>query len=451
MMTGLPITPLDDWTAEKIGVKNNWVTREQIADYQLAKLKETVERAQASSPFYRSHLAGYRANSLNGFEEFSSYPFTTSADITRNAMRMLCVSQSNISRVVTLTTSGTTGQPKRLYFTPDDQELTIDFFRCGMSTFAGPGDRTLILLPGERTGSVGDLLAEALNRIGVKSVSYGLVEQAPNAVHSMCQEKATCIVGVPAQVLAMARYWESWGKSNWTPRCVLLSTDHVPTAIVDELERIWKCEVFNHYGMTEMGLGGGLECAAHDGCHLREADLYFEIIDPASGQPLPEGEYGEVVFTTLTRRGMPLIRYRTGDISRFIAGTCSCGSKVRRLERIRSRLNGEIRFTQESGFTLADLDEILFALPEVINFSVEIRTGATTVLKITAAVLPEVVFFDKRVILRALRQVPAIQAAEEAGALLLEVEILREWFFSPGKRVVRIVESAKEAGDGGNA
>jgi len=450
-MTGLPITPLDDWIAEKIGVTNQWVTKEQIADYQLTKLKETVEYAKELSPFYRGHLAGFAVDGLNSFEEFSLVPFTTAGDITKNAMRMLCVSQSQINRVVTLTTSGTMGQPKRLYFTPGDQELTIDFFRCGMSTLVGPGDKTLILLPGERTGSVGDLLSEGLTRIGVKSVSYGLVGQAPNAVHSMCQERATCIVGVPVQVLAMARYWERWGKSNWTPRCVLLSTDHVATAIVDELERIWKCEVFNHYGMTEMGLGGGLECAAHDGCHLREADLYFEIIDPASGQLLPEGEYGEVVFTTLTRQGMPLIRYRTGDMSRFIAGTCSCGSKVRRLERIRSRRNGEICFGQESGFTLADLDEILFLLPEITNFTAEIQSGATTVLKITAAILPDITFFDKRVILRALRKVPAIQAAEQEGVLLLEVEILKEWFFYPGKRAIRIIDAVKEANDGWNA
>jgi phenylacetate-CoA ligase len=70
------------------------------------------------------------------------------------------------------------------------------------------------------------------------------------------------------------------------------------------------------------------------GYHLREADLYFEIVAPATGEPLPDGEYGEIVFSTLTRRGMPLLRYRTGDMSRFLPATCACGTALRRLEKV---------------------------------------------------------------------------------------------------------------------
>ena len=94
--------------------------------------------------------------------------------------------------------------------------------------------------------------------------------------------------------------------------------------------------------MTEMGLGGGVQCSARQGYHLREADLYFEIVDPHSGEPLPEGELGEVVFTTLTREGMPLIRYRTGDLSRFLPGQCPCGTLLRSMESIRQRVAGNL-------------------------------------------------------------------------------------------------------------
>jgi phenylacetate-CoA ligase len=80
-----------------------------------------------------------------------------------------------------------------------------------------------------------------------------------------------------------------------------------------------------------------VECAARQGYHWREADLYFEIVDPVTGQPLPDGEAGEIVFTTLTRQGMPLIRYRTGDISRFLPGPCACGAVLRRLATIQGR------------------------------------------------------------------------------------------------------------------
>jgi phenylacetate-coenzyme A ligase PaaK-like adenylate-forming protein len=89
--------------------------------------------------------------------------------------------------------------------------------------------------------------------------------------------------------------------------------------------------------MTEMGLGGAMACEERVGYHPREADLIFEIIDPQTGGPLPEGEVGEVVFTTLTRAAMPLIRYRTGDLSRWIPGNCPCGSVLKRLDRIADR------------------------------------------------------------------------------------------------------------------
>ena len=117
---------------------------------------------------------------------------------------------------------------------------------------------------------------------------------------------------------------------------MLLSADNVPDAISNELRRIWGCEVFTHYGMTEMGFGGGVECEARNGYHLREADLYIEIVDPETGRSVSQGDPGEVVFTTLTRRGMPLIRYRTGDVSRFVPGPCPCGTVLKTLARVKA-------------------------------------------------------------------------------------------------------------------
>jgi phenylacetate-coenzyme A ligase PaaK-like adenylate-forming protein len=151
----------------------------------------------------------------------------------------------------------------------------------------------------------------------------------------------------------------------------LLSTDYVPAAIVRGLERIWGCQVFNHYGATEMGLGGGVECEAHRGHHLREADMLFEIVNPETGEPVSDGEYGEVVFTTLTRCGMPLIRYRMGDRSRFIVGECPCGTKLRTLERVRGRFSGFVRVGDET-LKLPDFDEALFPISGLLNFSVTV-------------------------------------------------------------------------------
>ena len=136
--------------------------------------------------------------------------------------------------------------------------------------------------------------------------------------------------------------------------------------------RSWGCPVFEHYGMTEMGLGGGVQCSAHKGYHLREADLLFEIIDPRTGQPVPDGETGEVVFTTLTRKAMPLIRYRTGDLARFIPGPCPCGTLLKRLDRIQGRLTGAVVLDKGHQLSIPDLDDVVFSVRGILDYQAEV-------------------------------------------------------------------------------
>src|SRR5208283_1609190 len=264
----MKITPLEAWISRHIGTNGTGLSRERIETFKLAKLRETISWAKARSPFYRETLAEFSQEDLGGLEALSRFPFTVAEDIRRQPLRFLCVSQSEVSRVVTLQTSGTTGEPKRVFFTIDDQERTIDFFHHGMSTLAGPGDRVLILLPGTLPGSVGDLLVKGLERLGAVGVPHGPVCEASRTLEVMEKERIDTLVGIPAQVLGLARL--SGGTA--APRSVLLSADHVPDAVSTELRRIWGSEVFTHYGMTEMGFGGGVECEARNGYHLREAD-----------------------------------------------------------------------------------------------------------------------------------------------------------------------------------
>lgn len=115
-------------------------------------------------------------------------------------------------------------------------------------------------------------------------------------------------------------------------RAVLSSSELLTRDMRARLVECWESEIFDHYGTTEIGLGGAVECQAHQGMHIRENDLYFETI-AADGTPLPDGEEGELVVTTLTRKGMPFIRYRTGDTGVITSDRCACGSFIRRILR----------------------------------------------------------------------------------------------------------------------
>ena len=419
-------TPLDPWIHQKIASTQPVWTRQELEAWQLQKLNETLILAREKSPFYHSLFTG-QPNALTSLDELRQFPFTTPQDIRRSPLQFVCVSQDEIQRVVTLQSSGTTGAPKRIYFTAHDQELTIDFFGVGMSTLVEPGQRVLILLPGAVPGSVGDLLRLGLERMGAEPVPYGPVSDPLHTLEVMHTRQIDCLVGSPTQVLGLARRWKP---ALHKPRSVLLSTDYVPKSIVSILEKIWDCEVYNHYGATEMGLGGGVECAAQSGYHLREADLFFEVIHPLTGEVILEDDpqHGEVVFTTLTRRGMPLIRYRMGDRSRFLPGECPCGSRLKTLEKVSGRFS-DFTTVGEDVLRLPEFDEALFPVPGLLNFTVRVEDGAKISLRIDAQMLTDTDATHQ--VAQALEEIPALKHLKiivrcqhcpgEAGSLLKRV------------------------------
>jgi phenylacetate-coenzyme A ligase PaaK-like adenylate-forming protein len=191
--------------------------------------------------------------------------------------------------------------------------------------------------------------------------------------------------------------------------------------------------------MTEMGLGGGVECQARRGYHLREADLYLEVVDPTDGRTVPEGEYGEVVFTTLTRRGMPLIRYRTGDISRFIPGDCPCGTVLRTLETVRSRVGNKVDLGDGHCLTMADLDEALFTIDGVWNFTASLgREDRIDHLLVEVWGTGET---RLQVVQRALEAIPGLWAAQESGRLEVVSTVQKESSFGlSGQAKRRLVD-----------
>jgi len=355
---------------------------EALKLYQLNEIRKTINTAKKSK-FYGEVLKNINSEDINDFEDFKRIPFTTSEDLSKNPKRFLCETLNQISRIVTINTSGTTGISKRIFFTENDLKRTIEFFRYGMLNLVSPGQRVLILMPGTSPSSIGLLLKEGLDEAGLEGIIYGPVFDIWDALETLKVKQIDCIVGLPTQVFYLAKL------KNTNPRyeklklkSILLSADYVSRTICNEVSKSFDCQVFTHYGMTEMGYGGGVECNALNGYHMRDVDLYIEIIDPLTGENVTEGNYGEVVFTTFRREGMPLIRYRTGDVARFLPKSCFCNHVFRRMDYVQGRLGENLNFKDGSFISIGMLDEIMFQIDNVLDYKVFIKEGENIILSL---------------------------------------------------------------------
>ncbi len=337
---GMARSPLDPWLAARLSIPLGALSPATVRARQDGLLREAVRRA-LDAPFYRTRLAGlplpYTLDDLAGL------PFTTPDDLRVGGDALLRVADDAVARIVTLPTSGSTGTPKRLRFSDTDIERTVDFFAVGMTTLCRPGDVVAIFMPGQRPDSVGDLLAQGLRRAGMQPVL--LPPAASGAEHAalLAQTGAQVFVATPTQARAIADavLADTAGAGlvpAVRPRACLLSAEATPPETADRVRKALGCEVFDHWGMTETGYGGGVECSAHHGFHLREADIHVEIVHPLTGAPLPDGQTGEVVVTTLAAEAMVLLRYRTGDAAAILPPPCCCGSPLQRLGPVRGRI-----------------------------------------------------------------------------------------------------------------
>ena len=325
---------LDAWIGQKHGI-----TGRRAYDAALpALLSQAVEGARAAS-LYSSYP------NVRTLADFEALPFTTDETLRMRGQHMLCVTPDRVRRIVTQQTSGTTGIPKRLCFIDADLERTVDYFTNGMRLVAAPNETCAVCLPCETPDGVGDLLARGLMRMGAVPLRVGLLRGVDDL------PEVQSAVGTPVQMLGMCALLEKMGKK--LPQKALLSSDHVPHAVRKRL-RAMGVEPYEHFGMTETGYGCAIDCAAHDGMHVRENDLYLEVI--RDGQPVYDA-WGELVVTTLHSEAMPLVRYRTGDTARLTRARCECGSWLSRL------------WVRGRDARIAALDEWLFAIDGIVDYT----------------------------------------------------------------------------------
>jgi phenylacetate-coenzyme A ligase PaaK-like adenylate-forming protein len=404
----IPENRVDQLVARRLGLERNW-DRRNLEQAQIVALRRTVHHALAGSSLYRQRLAGLDPERLRTARDLDRIPLLDSRDIVVAGHRLQCISQSRVARVVTLQTSGSTGQAKRLMFTSEDLEATMDFFLNGMRSLVDTTDRVMVMLPYQQPDCVGDLLIKALNAGGISAV--GVWPPQPPMKDFLLTNRLTCAVGLPQQLLTLA---EEIGPGLL--RTMLLCSDYASPALRARIEHACRCRTFLHYGTTESGLGGAVECSRHDGCHIRESDLLMEIIDPETGKNLADGELGEVVITTLGREAMPLLRYRTGDLARLTHAACNCGGITARLLDIRGRLAG--RPLAGGLLHSQDLDDHLFQIPGLLEYRATLDREGEERLHIAYQAAPSAGRIDEQIAAKLL-EIPAILEASLGGGLVV--------------------------------
>jgi len=353
------LSPLQQWVGEKTGL-GSFLNPHTLEQYQFLRLREQLYYARSHSLYYSRQLQGLDIERIRERASLPLLPFTPAQALRKEPQKLVCISGSDVPRITTLNTSGSSGDTKRVWFSQTDLARTVEFFAQGMATMVRPGQTALVLLSSTSPDSLGDLLSRALTSIGVNPIIHGPVREMAAAVHAT--EKADCIVGLPVQLNRLCL-----SASDLRPATVLLTADYVPQGIIDNIRNLWGSAVFTHYGMTECGFGLAVQCDAHEAQHLRDAEFIVETVDPKSGQPLPDGQWGELALTSLCNEAMPLIRYRTGDITRRVVEPCSCGGTLPRLDKIKGRIP-----SMDQIYSIHALDEALFRLPGLLDYRASI-------------------------------------------------------------------------------
>ena len=324
------------------------LTREGLESLQLKRLNDMLAQVKARGGFYRDY-----PEKLDRLADLQKLPFTTAEDLSASPGKFLVTSQSEVSRVISGATSGTTGPAKRVFYTAADTEHTVGFFAAGISEMLSAGEKCLIAFPFTGPFGLGDLIAQAVERLGAEPIKAGFGQTWEEMIALVRQTNPETYIGFPVTLLSLLRMYGA----DFPVKRALVSGDACPKGVLEELEKVLGNKLYPHYGSRECGLGGAVTCEAFEGMHLRENHIIPEIIDK-TGKVLPDGAYGELVITTIGADAMPLIRYRTGDYTRILP-PCKCGGVTKRLDTV-SRREGLV--------CIEELDSSLFRIPELVDY-----------------------------------------------------------------------------------
>jgi phenylacetate-CoA ligase len=312
--------------------------RKALEELQGKRLRALVKRVYENNAFYKRKLdeAGVRPGDIKGVEDIRKLPFTEKTDLRDNyPYGLLSVPRNELVRMHA--SSGTTGKPTVVFYTRNDIKVWAQMFARCLALAGVTRDDVFQVTPGYGlfTGGLGF-------HYGGEELGCMVIPIGPGDTHKqieMMKDFGTTVLGgTVTYSLRIADVCQEMGidPKSLGLRVGVFGAEHWSDGMRDKIEGIFGFEAFDIYGMTEMfGPGIGLDCHKHEGIHIWEDHFVLEVLDER-GEPCAEGERGEIVLTPLTKEGMPLLRYKTRDLSRLL-GECSCGLAHRIIDRVNGR------------------------------------------------------------------------------------------------------------------
>ena len=335
-----------------------------ISPLQLEQTDRQIKRLLKADNFYGRKMKEAGIEGIKTEEDFLSLPFSHKEDL-RDAypLGLMAVPEEEIVRIHS--SSGTTGKPVIIPYTAKDVDDWGEMFkRC--YEFAGLTKKDRIqITPGYGLWTAGIGFQNGAEKLGAMVVPMG-PGNTPKQLQFMVDMKTTVLAATSSYALLLAEEIAKQGIGDkiCLKKGIIGSErwgEKMRKRISDELG----IELYDIYGLTEIyGPGIGINCKYDQGMHIWDDYLYLEIIDPITGENVPDGEFGEIVITTLVKEGAPLIRYRTHDISRIIPGECPCGSRFPRIDVIQGRSDDMVKFKGVNFFP-KQIEEILADFPEL--------------------------------------------------------------------------------------
>ena len=344
------------------------IGRKGLQEVQLKRLRTALERA-AATPFYGKVFAerGVVLSKISTLEHVKDLPFTTKEDLRLSYPDgMLAIPKKDVVRMHA--SSGTTGKPTVIFYSINDiDEWAHQVARGMVATGTTPDDVFQNMMGyGLFTGGLGlHYGAERLGCMVIPTSSGNSLKQI-----QFFQDFQTTVIHItPSYALHLVEVIRENGidPHDLTLKKAYLGAEPYSEATRNKIQEQYGLDAYNSYGLSEMnGPGVAFECVRKDGMHLWEDYYIAEIINPLTGENLPDGEEGELVLTHINREAMPMFRYRTRDLTRFIPEPCPCGRTHRRIERIKGRTDDMLIISGVNVFP-SQIETVLMNTPEVGN------------------------------------------------------------------------------------